>query len=452
LQKLKKKIDAIQKLKNESQGERSKTIERLKQITQELKKCFADKNISITESKGLNNELKEHRSIIKDLREKLKYKNYKDPNFISSNLAHLDDDIKSQENTLNTGTHNGQQERAIVNIIDSKKRTKKELRDSIPRIDRILLLEPKSEALQLQIDGISDKIVDLKEEEAKIRASDPSLDKPGEQRGRNPVLDELYEKKRELNEKKKKEKEGYQGVKQQVKEAFQKWVDEDKEKKKVEKEQKKIEIDKYYEDKRKKREERVAEEEKQVPMEDELEISNRLIQLLESFLPAQPNKDSSAPSEPVAKGRGVKKSKGSDINYQWQDFAAFERVGLAPPTSRELIPKAVEELKGKREHYKHVQEEFKKTQDAKKQAQVEANKKAAEEKAAQKAAPVATTVATVVATTTENTQVPPVAATTTTPATEITPAVTEEKPVIPPTASITEETEKPKVEVEAAQA
>jgi len=28
----------------------------------------------------------------------------------------------------------------------------------------------------------------------------------------------------------KKEKEGYQGVKQQVKEAFQKWVDEDKEK------------------------------------------------------------------------------------------------------------------------------------------------------------------------------------------------------------------------------
>jgi len=416
------------------------------------KKCFADKNIAITESKGLNNELKEHRSIIKDLREKLKYKNYKDPNFISSNLAHLDDDIKSQENTLNTGTHNGQQERAIVNIIDSKKRTKKELRDSIPRIDRILLLEPKSEALQLQIDGISDKIVDLKEEEAKIRASDPSLDKPGEQRGRNPVLDELYEKKRELNEKKKKEKEGYQGVKQQVKEAFQKWVDEDKEKKKVEKEQKKIEIDKYYEDKRKKREERVAEEEKQVPMEDELEISNRLIQLLESFLPAQPNKDSSAPSEPVAKGRGVKKSKGSDINYQWQDFAAFERVGLAPPTSRELIPKAVEELKGKREHYKHVQEEFKKTQDAKKQAQVEANKKAAEEKAAQKAAPVATTVATVVATTTENTQVPPVAATTTTPATEITPAVTEEKPVIPPTASITEETEKPKVEVEAAQA
>jgi len=232
LQKLKKKIDAIQKLKNESQGERSKTIERLKQITQELKKCFADKNIAITESKGLNNELKEHRSIIKDLREKLKYKNYKDPNFISSNLAHLDDDIKSQENTLNTGTHNGQQERAIVNIIDSKKRTKKELRDSIPRIDRILLLEPKSEALQLQIDGISDKIVDLKEEEAKIRASDPSLDKPGEQRGRNPVLDELYEKKRELNEKKKKEKEGYQGVKQQVKEAFQKWVDEDKEKKK----------------------------------------------------------------------------------------------------------------------------------------------------------------------------------------------------------------------------
>jgi len=195
-------------------------------------------------------------------------------------------------------------------------------------------LEPKSEALQLQIDGISDKIVDLKEEEAKIRASDPSLDKPGEQRGRNPVLDELYEKKRELNEKKKKEKEGYQGVKQQVKEAFQKWVDEDKEKKKVEKEQKKIEIDKYYEDKRKKREERVAEEEKQVPMEDELEISNRLIQLLESFLPAQPNKDSSAPSEPVAKGRGVKKSKGTDLNYQWQDFAAFERVGLTPPSSR----------------------------------------------------------------------------------------------------------------------
>jgi len=119
------KIDAIQKLKNESQGERSKTIERLKQITQELKKCFADKNIAITESKGLNNELKEHRSIIKDLREKLKYKNYKDPNFISSNLAHLDDDIKSQENTLNTGTHNGQQERAIVNIIDSKKNVPK---------------------------------------------------------------------------------------------------------------------------------------------------------------------------------------------------------------------------------------------------------------------------------------------------------------------------------------
>jgi len=252
--------------------------------------------------------------------------------------------------------------------------------------------------------------------------------------------------------KKKKEKEGYQNVKQQVKEAYQKWVEEDKEKKKVEREQKKVLQDKFYEDKRKKREEREAEEEKQAPMEDELEISNRLIQLLESFLPAQPNKDSSAPSEPVAKGRGVKKSKGSDINYQWQDFAAFERVGLAPPTSRELIPKAVEELKGKREHYKHVQEEFKKTQDAKKQAQVEANKKAAEEKAAQKAAPVATTVATVVATTTENTQVPPVAATTTTPATEITPAVTEEKPVIPPTASITEETEKPKVEVEAAQA
>jgi len=212
----------------------------LKQITHELKKCYADKNIAIAESKGLNIELKENRIIIKDLREKLKYKNYKDPNFISLNLSHLDDEIKYQESSLNTGTHNGQEERAIVNFIDTKKRVKKELRDAIPRIDKILLLEPKAEALQTQIDAISERIVQLKEEEAKIRANDPSLDKPGEQRGRNPVLDELYEKKRELNEQKKKEKEGYQNVKQQVKEAYQKWVEEDKEKKKkVEREQKK---------------------------------------------------------------------------------------------------------------------------------------------------------------------------------------------------------------------
>jgi len=230
----------------------------------------------------------------------------------------------------------------------------------------------------------------------------------------------------------KKLQERYYDVKQQVKEAKQKWIDEDKEKRRIEKEQKKQELDKYYDDKRKKREERDAEEEKQVPMEDELEISNRLIQLLESFLPAQPVKqdDPSAPKEPVAKGRGAKKPKGNDINYQWQDYAAFERVSLTPPIKRELIPKAIEDLKAKRVHYKNMQEEFKKTQATKKTAQEEAAKKAVEEKTTQKSL--------------VNTENPALAVSTSTV------TVTEEKPATTPAPSTEHNaTEKPQ---EAAQA
>jgi len=427
------KIDSIHKLKTESQGERSKAIERLKQITQELKKCYGDKNHAIAESKGLRTELREHRTIVNELRQNLKNKNIKDANFIPTNQAELDEDIKYLDNKLHTGTHNGQDERALVNQIDSKKRVKKELKDLAPRIERILILEPKVDLFTTQIDSLSERIIELKEEEAKIRASDSTLDvKPGDgQRARNPVLDELYEKKRELNEQKKKLQEGYYDVKQQVKEAKQKWIDEDKEKRRLEKEQKKQELDKYYDEKRKKREERVAEEEKQVPMEDELEISNRLIQLLESFLPAQPVKqdDPLAPKEPlVSKGRGAKKPKGNDINYQWQDYAAFERVSLTPPIKRELIPKAIEDLKAKREHYKNMQEEFKKTQATKKTAQEEAAKKAVEEKTTQKSL--------------VNTENPAPAVSTST--------VTEEKPATTPAPSTEHNaTEKPQ---EAAQA
>jgi len=151
---------------------------------------------------------------------------------LQKNLENLDSEIRQLENTLQRGSHDAQGDRSLVNQIDAKNRLKREIKDLAGRVSRILELEPKVEKLTGQIDTITDKIIVLKEEEAGIRGTIPNEAK-SENVTRDPALDELYEKKRELMEQRQKFIDERSEVRNKVKESKQKWIEEDKEKKKI---------------------------------------------------------------------------------------------------------------------------------------------------------------------------------------------------------------------------
>jgi len=76
-------------LNQQKESERSKSFERLKQISQELKKYFADKSHHTSEIKILRNELREHKAYFNTLKQNLRYKNFKDPEFIAKKSRKL---------------------------------------------------------------------------------------------------------------------------------------------------------------------------------------------------------------------------------------------------------------------------------------------------------------------------------------------------------------------------
>lgn len=392
------KIDAASGAKG---TEKARIRDQLKQISANKNKAFGDNKALIQQARDLRNRQHALRDSINAVKEHMSYKRTHADDFVSRNLADINEKIAKGEAEQQTGKLSLREEKQKVAEIDGLRRLKNEITGIAAAVAELKNVDVQLAAVDAQLKDFSTGIDALKAQEDALKKELDSHKEGGvkyvdigqfiEQRKALQanivaLIDQHNEEFARLDEKRKKY-----------------WA-EQREKEQKEWAERKKAMDAFYAEKRAKREAYEKEKAKELPFEREVETCNHLLKYLEPLLAASKDEPAAADAKPAAaadakppaasaakgatqkKGAAKKKKLNSNdpLTHAWKYYQAFEALSLQPPVRVAELDASIATIRAKRDEYISQQ----KAHEAAVKAKEEAEAKAKAEAAAAPPAPV----------------------------------------------------------------
>lgn len=333
--------------------------------------------------KNLIENRKKYLTTLDQSRNKLPFKNEKDPNFVQKNYQAVNDQVQALEAKLRSGKVGLTEEKKIVAEIATLNQARNLVKDYEKKYNTYLAQGPPIEKLTEEINALSEKINVITSGDKENQTQGEGFKKTLE--GLDAQIEALRAKKRDLHEELKKLRQEKDDKYTANRETSQKRWDAykaDQEKKRQEK-MAKAQADYEHrqklrqqrdEERKRRQEEKEAQEEAKVPYEEEISLCDQLVMYLEGLNPD--------------KAKGKKKPTKAQLVHPIEVFCSFEVLSLSPPAVVTNLEQSISDIKSRKENFVKLQAEKIKERQEQKKREAEAKEavaKAEQEKLAEAA-------------------------------------------------------------------